>query len=824
MNRRQRHPNSSRAIEATSAEPERWKDADIAEAFRRFAAANPTPRGELEHINPFTLLIAVVLSAQATDAGVNKATQALFALADTPEKMVELGEARVRALIKTIGLYRSKAKNVIALSRQLVATHGGKVPHDREALKALPGVGRKTANMVLNIAFGEPTIAVDTHIFRVSNRTGLAAGKTPVDVEMKLMEVVPERYRLHAHHWLILHGRYVCVARRPLCEKCLIADLCKWGGKLSHDVAGSDISPANAQPKQPPPAEQPQIGIKTMSSLKVSQIKAKLQKMFEPHLDLQDISTTDKERDQKILSRCLAALAIYSQTGCTPKEAAEAVWDGSDDNGVDGAYFDQSDSRVIFVQSKWINKGTGEPEAKEIGTFVKGVGDAIEDDQANFHPRLQARLSDICLRLQTPGTSVHLVLASTGASTLAKPGRSIIDGFLEDLNGEDPEEIASAQIMGLSEVYGCLANDPFQGNLSVEATILEWSYVSTPYSAYFGMVDGLQLKNWWKTHGKGLLASNIRHSLGATEVNNEIRQTASNAPEKFWYFNNGITLVADEASKAPAGAASRSAGVFLFRGASIVNGAQTVSSLGRVDNDDSLGHVRVPIRVILLKTAPAGFGSEVTRTNNLQNRIEPRDFVAQDSEQRRIRQEMAIEGIDYQFVRSEDSTPTATTCELIEVTTALACACGDPNLAVQVKTGIGRFFNDLSRAPYKTVFNPSISGAFAFNATVTLRAIEDWIERKKKDIAKKSGTRWGVLIHGNRILAAAVFKKFNADNLSRPISDFSKSVDTAHLDKLSDDSYEKMVKAIEKEYPGKFLAVLFKNPTMSKRVFEKASV
>jgi len=208
-----------------------WTKAEIEEAFRRFAAANPTPRGELQHINPFTLLIAVVLSAQATDAGVNKATPALFALADTPEKMIKLGEARVRALIKTIGLYRTKAKNVIALSRKLVAEHGGQVPHDREALQALPGVGRKTANVVLNIAFGEPTIAVDTHIFRVGNRTGLAPGKTPLDVEMKLMEVVPERYRLHAHHWLILHGRYICVARRPLCEECLIADLCKWPGK-----------------------------------------------------------------------------------------------------------------------------------------------------------------------------------------------------------------------------------------------------------------------------------------------------------------------------------------------------------------------------------------------------------------------------------------------------------------------------------------------------------------------------------------------------------------------------------------------------------------
>jgi endonuclease-3 len=217
-----------------------WTTAEIAEAFRRFQAAKPEPSTELEHADPFTLLVSVVLSAQATDAGVNKATPALFALADTPEKMIKLGEAKVRNLIKTIGLYRMKAKNVIGLSRQLVAQHGGKVPREREALEALPGVGRKTANVVLNVAFGEPTIAVDTHIFRVGNRTGLAVGKTPLDVEMKLMEVVPERYRLHAHHWLILHGRYTCVARRPLCEKCVIADLCKWPGKTVNAAAAQE--------------------------------------------------------------------------------------------------------------------------------------------------------------------------------------------------------------------------------------------------------------------------------------------------------------------------------------------------------------------------------------------------------------------------------------------------------------------------------------------------------------------------------------------------------------------------------------------------------
>ena len=207
---------------------------DAVEAmFATFAAANPEPRGELEYVNPFTLLVAVVLSAQATDAAVNKATRALFAVADTPEKMVALGEEGIREHIRTIGLYRNKAKHVFALSRALIANHDSRVPQSREALESLPGVGRKTANVVLNIAFGQPTIAVDTHLFRVANRTGLAPGKTPLEVEKGLISVIPPTYLLHAHHWLILHGRYVCKAPKPDCSHCSVANWCLFEDKTA---------------------------------------------------------------------------------------------------------------------------------------------------------------------------------------------------------------------------------------------------------------------------------------------------------------------------------------------------------------------------------------------------------------------------------------------------------------------------------------------------------------------------------------------------------------------------------------------------------------
>jgi endonuclease-3 len=207
------------------------KPAAVAEFFDRLAAANPDPRGELAYINPYTLLVAVVLSAQATDAGVNKATGALFKTADTPAKMLKLGEARLKEFIRTIGLFNTKAKNVIRLSQILIKEHGGEVPADREKLQALPGVGRKTANVVLNIAFRHPTIAVDTHIFRVCNRAGLAPGATPEAVERKLEKVVPAERKLNAHHWLILHGRYVCKARKPDCPVCIVRDLCRYKAK-----------------------------------------------------------------------------------------------------------------------------------------------------------------------------------------------------------------------------------------------------------------------------------------------------------------------------------------------------------------------------------------------------------------------------------------------------------------------------------------------------------------------------------------------------------------------------------------------------------------
>lgn len=251
-------PSPPSAKPVNPGKPKRLKAFSKREAeefYRRLAATRPIPRTELEFINPFTLLIAVVLSAQATDVGVNKATPPLFALADTPRKMLALGEDRLIGFIRTIGLFRTKARNIIRLCRILVEEHGGQVPRDREALEKLPGVGRKTANVVLNVAFNEPTIAVDTHIFRVGNRTGIAPGKTPREVEAGLERVTPTQYKLGAHHWLILHGRHVCKARKPDCPVCVVADLCRYPAKTPPADLPAAMIAARAEAASPEPAK-----------------------------------------------------------------------------------------------------------------------------------------------------------------------------------------------------------------------------------------------------------------------------------------------------------------------------------------------------------------------------------------------------------------------------------------------------------------------------------------------------------------------------------------------------------------------------------------
>lgn len=555
-----------------------------------------------------------------------------------------------------------------------------------------------------------------------------------------------------------------------------------------------------------------------MSSLRVRQIKNAIREQFEKYIPLDEIKFDDPQRDAKVLSRCLAAFAIYSATACAADEAAASVWDGSDDNGIDAAFFDENQKQVVLVQSKWIEAGTGEPSAAEVGKFLDGTRDLIENNLDGFALRLKQKVEFICEKLLIPGTTVRLILVSTGQELLAEHAQRSISKLLDELNQDEDEGMVKFEVLGLKKVIDSLSSSENRGKITLELMLSDWHSVNEPITAYYGIIDGHQIKEWWLKYGKSIVEKNIRQNLGNTEINLQIKETALKNPEHFWYFNNGITITSDQVIRAPSKAASRATGRLELIGASIVNGAQTVSTLASVA-DESVSRVRVAVRIIVLSDAPSNFGKDVTRANNLQNRVEGRDFASDDAEQIRIKKEMAIEGIEYQTQRSTDFVYSEKRCELIEVTTALACASSDPAHSVAIKTGIGRFFNDLNKSPYRAIFNPSTNGAKAYNATRILRAVDRWIDSKKLG-AKRSGYSWGALVHGNRAIAASVFDLLGPQILNTTISEF----DENYQQKVSDACevvYSLMVETLESDFPGKFLAVLFKNPTSCKQLYEK---
>jgi hypothetical protein len=557
------------------------------------------------------------------------------------------------------------------------------------------------------------------------------------------------------------------------------------------------------------------------NQLHIRQIQTRLKDVFGPTVPASDITTDDRQREQKILTRCLAAFAILMKTDCSSLEACESVWDGRDDNGIDAAFCDFRNSKVILVQSKWITNGAGQTSARDHLVFKSGIKDIIEQSIGKFAARLHPKIETLAQLLNMPGTKIESVFICTGSSTLSDHAQGHINDLLHELNSsfkDDP--ILSYETIGIDKVYGALVAGGVLDKIKLSATISDWSKLESPVEAVFGNIDGIQINKWWKQFGNRLVTQNIRHSLGNTDINAQMRVTALQDPEHFWYFNNGITLIAEQMNTAPSRVASRSSGVFEFRDASVVNGAQTISTIGKIDDEVALEKISLLIRVIILTNAPQDFGHEVTRSNNLQNRIENRDFVARDEQQRRLQLEMFAEGIEYQYLRSDEFVTSESSCDLIELTTALACATGDSNLAVQAKAGIGRFFLDLTKPPYKILFSPKTSGSQAFNAVLVHRAVENWINSKKKTMKKKSGAAWGVLVHGNRVLESVVFDRLGKEYLDSSVSTFKSKLDIEILDNNCDEIHKRMTKYINDNFSGKFLAVLFKNPTESKMVHE----
>lgn len=558
-----------------------------------------------------------------------------------------------------------------------------------------------------------------------------------------------------------------------------------------------------------------------MSILHVNQISSKIKELFADKIDLGDIGPGDQERETKILTRCLAAYAIYNSMGCSRDDAATSIVDGGDDNGIDAIYYSPSSKQMLMVQSKWIKSGVGEPNSGEIGKFCQGVRDLFNMNFDRFNQKIQNKQTTIEHALEEYETRYSIILIDTGDRGLATHAQRQIDDLLHVMNdaGEGiTDQLVQFDRMNQGKIHSSLALSAGNLPINFEIGLSQWGKISEPHGAFYGMVAGEEVAKWWIDNGRRLFDKNLRQVLGKTDVNDEIKSTLIKSPEKFWYYNNGITIVASKIDKSMVGGSTRDIGSFKLTSASIVNGAQTVSTIGTFlkEGGTGLDKVKVQVRIISLSETPESFGAEVTRTNNRQNRIENRDFVSQDTEQVRIKTELAIDGIDYNIVRSDSFKPSDKSFDLQEAIVALACCSGQPNLAIQAKREIGKFYEDLSKGIYKAIFNSDTTGAYLFNCIKIVRSVDKIFAEKISMLPKKSGRFYGLLIHGNRIITYIVVQKLNLALLKH--ADFKIEVEKLHL--VTEDTIQNVFGFLENKYSDNMLGTLFKNVTKCRDIVE----
>lgn len=539
--------------------------------------------------------------------------------------------------------------------------------------------------------------------------------------------------------------------------------------------------------------------------------------MFEGLIDLDDCPSSGADRENHFLSRALAAYSVHFLSGADPKVCAASITDASDDNGLDAIYYEPGRKILFLVQSKWIHDGAGEPDNGSVKKFVAGVRDLFNLSFDRFNKKIQRKAAEITAALQDHETTYRVVLAYTGINRLAEPSSRDLEDLLSDIN--DTSEVLSILPLNQSDLHKSLASGVAGEPITLDIALKFWGKTESPHEAYYGQVNGSEISAWWEKYQTGLFEKNLRNALGDTDVNAEIRKTIQSAPENFWYFNNGITMVCKSAKKNMIGGADRDHGTFHCENISIVNGAQTVSTIGRYfqsTKDKAVENISVQMRIIALGNEEQ-LGAQITKTNNRQNRIENRDFVRQDPEQIRIQTELAIDNIQYQLMRSDSQVSSPTVLDLTESTTALACASGDPKLVVQLKREIGKLWEDLTKAPYKTLFNPSVSGLYVWRCVQVQRIIDQKISSL---VPMLSGREYGIAVHGNRLIAAMAFRSLNPGQFKTPAFDFAKKCSPNAIEQTVDAAFQKLKSDISTKYQSATLPTLFKNATKCADLFD----
>lgn len=556
-----------------------------------------------------------------------------------------------------------------------------------------------------------------------------------------------------------------------------------------------------------------------MSILHVNQIKKHLESEFGDKINLSDISNANSEQKNNFfLTRALAAYSIKYHAEVSNTIAPYAVTDGADDNGIDAIYYCAIDKTLYIVQSKWIHDGKGEPENGDIKKFLSGIKDLFNFNFDRFNGKINAKKDLIRLAITDFQTKYQIILAYTGINDLAVHSRRDIEDFLNEIN--DASDSVYFSQFNQKPIHNSLIKNVTGSPIDLKITLKSWGRLYEPYKAFYGQVNGQEIYSWWNTHRSQLFKENIRGVLGDTTVNTEMLKTLEQEPEKFWFFNNGITIIAKEASKNMVGGSGNDYGQFSCRDLSIVNGAQTVSCIGKFGEKDpeKLVNVFVPAKIISLEGSNELFGQEITKANNRQNKVENSDFVSFDPEQTRLRDELAIDGINYQLNRSETNESSEKAFDLIDSTTALACASGEVAIVVQLKREIGKLWENLNKPPYKKLFNPNTTGIFVYNCVQVQRRIDLIIDSKIKK--EEDGRMGGLLIHGNRLLSMFIFNDINVNRLKNPSFNVKDGIADSYLSEALVKYFNTLYYIFDNEYKNAVIPTFFKNHTKCQNIVD----
>jgi len=545
-----------------------------------------------------------------------------------------------------------------------------------------------------------------------------------------------------------------------------------------------------------------------MSVVHIRHIKLSLEKDFRSLVDMADyVGKPQNKEEDAFLTRAQAAFSLVITAKIMPSMAASSVVDSFDDNGIDAIYFDPSEKLLFLVQSKWHKNGKGSIESAEVMKFVQGVRDLMDANFSRFNHKVHKQQAAILAALDDPSVRFKLVLVHSGIQALSKHAHRPLDDLLAEVN--DASNMLSTVTLTQAHLHKAVVAEAEGDSIKLEVMLNDWGQCKQPYASYYGQVEAADIGAWWNEYQQALFVKNLRKFTGSTEVNEAIKDTLKNEPAKFWYFNNGITILCNKLRKKPMGGSKRTSGAFVCEGVSIVNGAQTVGCIGAIaaSDPDCLTNARVNVRLISIANCPDEFSTELTRAANTQNRIERRDFAALDPEQERLRRDLSLElGKTYFYKSGDNPGNHADGCTIEEATVALACANPDLGLAVQAKREVGKLWEDVAKAPYKLLFNGSLTALRMWRLVEVIREVEQTL---RKEQSSRQGRDRMIIVHGNRFILHHVYRLLDLTSFDDPAFDISTII--VSLSSLITKCADTTITQVQATFPAAYPNSLFKN-------------